>query len=93
MYAQLNTKVRLFLGDLIVIFENIGQNSRVFYEANKYSIHAEKDALMKVKNKNILYKCNIYIGKIKNNKLEMATPCDACKFMLMKYRVSKVCNY
>jgi hypothetical protein len=48
---------------------------------------------MKVKNKNILYKCNIYIGKIKNNKLEMATPCDACKFMLMKYKVSKVCNY
>ena len=66
---------------------------RVFYEANKYSIHAEKDAIMKIKNKNILNKCNIYIGKIKNNKLELATPCNVCKNLLFKYNISKVCNF
>ena len=66
--------------------------NRVFYETNKYSVHAEKSAIMKIKNKNILSECNIYIGKIINNKLELATPCDACKKLLLKYKIDKVGN-
>lgn len=66
--------------------------SVVFYETNKYSIHAEKDAIMKIKNKNILPKCNIYVGKIKNNKLEFAMPCEVCKNLLNKYNIKKICK-
>jgi uncharacterized LabA/DUF88 family protein len=36
------------------------------YETNKYSIHAEKDAIQKIKDKSILRDCKIYIIRIKN---------------------------
>jgi cytidine deaminase len=62
----------------------------VFYEPYKFSTHAEKDAIMKIKNKNILKKCKIYIIKIKNNKIENAIPCSMCCNLLKKYGIKKV---
>lgn len=64
--------------------------SRVFYEAYKYSVHAEKDAIMKIKDKNILKKCKIYIIKIKNNEIENAIPCPMCCNLLKKYGIKKI---
>lgn len=63
---------------------------RVFYEAYKYSQHAEKDAIQKVRNKNILKKCKIYIIKVKNDEIEQAVPCPMCCNLLKKYKVEKI---
>jgi deoxycytidylate deaminase len=60
------------------------------YETNKYSIHAEKDAIMKVKDKNILKYCKIYIVKIKNGQLEQGIPCPMCYNLLKKYNINKI---
>lgn len=65
---------------------------RVFYELNKYSIHAENDAIRKIKNKNILKDCKIYIGKINGGVIIQAIPCDMCNKLLKKYGVKKICN-
>ena len=65
----------------------------VFYEANKFSTHAEKDAIRKIKNKNILKECEIYIIKIKNNQLEHAIPCPMCCDLLKKYKITKIKNF
>jgi cytidine deaminase len=45
---------------------------------------------MKIKDKNILKKCKIYIIKIKNNQIENATPCQMCNDLLKKYEVKKI---
>lgn len=60
------------------------------YECNKFSIHAEKDAIRKVKDKNILQYCKIYIVKIKNGKLEQGIPCPMCYNLLKKYNINKI---
>jgi len=60
------------------------------YEANKYSCHAERDAIMKIKNKNILKSCKVYIGRIKNGMLESAVPCNMCSKLLDKYGVKQI---
>jgi len=60
------------------------------YETNRYSIHAEKDAIMKIKDKNILQYCKIYIVTIKNNKLEKGYPCPMCYNLLKKYNMNKI---
>lgn len=64
--------------------------SRVFYEQNKYSTHAEKNALFQIKDKNILRMCKIYIIKIRNNEITQSIPCDACAKLLKKYGVKKI---
>ena len=65
---------------------------RVFYELNKYSIHAENEAIRKIKNKNILKECKIYIGKINGGEITQGFPCDMCNKLLKKYGVKKMCN-
>jgi deoxycytidylate deaminase len=59
------------------------------YIINKYTIHAEKDAIMKIKNKSILSKCKIYIGKIVNNKINHCMSCQMCSNLLQKYKCYK----
>ncbi len=71
------------------------EESSVFYEPNKYSTHAEKDAIQKVKNKNILKDCKIYIIKLKytddgTEEIKQAIPCDMCTKLLKKYGVTKI---
>jgi cytidine deaminase len=63
---------------------------RVFYESSKYSQHAEKDAIQKIRNKNILKICKIYIIKVTNNEIEQAMPCSMCCDLLKKYKVEKI---
>ena len=75
-------------------FKSFSQkNNESNYECNKHSIHAEKDAIMKIKNKNILQYCKIYIYKIKNNnELELGIPCPMCYNLLKKYNITKLCE-
>ena len=60
------------------------------YESNKHSIHAEKAAIRKVRNKNILTKCKIYIIKLRNTEIEPGIPCPMCYKLLEKYKINKI---
>lgn len=80
----------MYLLDTIVALSTVVKTISVFYEPNKYSCHAERDAIIKVGNKHILKDCKIYIGRIKYGKLENATPCQMCSNLLKKYGVKKV---
>lgn len=56
------------------------------YEPNKHSIHAERDAIMKVKNKAILNKCRIIIYKLTHSGVvKECGPCEMCFKLLNKY--------
>jgi cytidine deaminase len=61
----------------------------VFYEPFKYSTHAEKDAIRKVKNKSLLKYCKIHIIKIKGDQITNATPCEMCCNLLKKYNLNQ----
>lgn len=63
----------------------------VFYELNKYSVHAEKNAIKKVKD--IKKISCILIVKIVNGTLVQAYPCDMCKKLLLKKKLDKMLNY
>ena len=65
-------------------------SNSIIYECNKHSIHAEKDAIMKIKNKTILKNCKIYIIKIKDNYIEKGIPCPMCYNLLHKYNIYKI---
>ena len=72
---------------IIIIREIVAIINIVFYEANKYSTHAEKSALQQVRNKSILKYCKAYIIKIKNNEIVQANPCEMCCKLLKKYGI------
>jgi len=62
------------------------------YEANKHSIHAERNAIRQVKDKHILKYCRIYIIKMKNNEIENGLPCKMCNDLLKKYNITRICD-
>lgn len=64
----------------------------VFYEPYKHSIHAEKSAIMSVKNKKLLPSSKIIIVRLNDGKIVQAKPCEMCQNLLSKYKVSKVCT-
>ena len=77
----------------ITVLAHIQHNPNgVFYEAYKYGIHAERNAIMSVKNKNLLPSSKIVIVRLKDGKIVQAKPCEMCKNLLSKYKVSKVCT-
>lgn len=65
-------------------------NGKREYKPNKYSVHAERNAIMSVKNKHILPKCKILIIKIKQNEISPATPCSVCQELLDKYKLKAI---
>jgi len=68
----------------------VRQQSIVFYEPYKYSTHAEKNAIISVKNKTLLKYCKIYIIKLSSDNIEIGIPCHKCEKLLLKYR-AKIC--
>jgi cytidine deaminase len=66
----------------------------VFYEPNKYSIHAEVACINSVSQENRKYisKATMYIIKLdRHNKIkESCLPCENCKKYIMKYEVAKI---
>lgn len=75
----------------IVLLVIIVIRAGVPYEIYKYSCHAEKDAFLKMKKKNVILKhAKIYIGRIIDGKLCTAEPCHMCSKLFTKYGVKKV---
>ncbi len=70
------------------------KNALEKYEPNKHSVHAERDAIMKVKNKTILNKCRIIIYKMTHSGvIKECGPCEMCFKLLNKYSLKqKFCN-
>jgi cytidine deaminase len=90
MLVSLFIVIRLFLLDIIVTSPSFTYQGVVFYVPNKYSIHAEKDAITKIKDKTILPDCKIYIGKIINNEIHPCGPCEMCSQLIQKYDGNKI---
>lgn len=90
----------------VIVYKNevisCGYNYRI--DMNHYSIHAELDAIHKVKNKNkILPKCVLYVVRIDNNHcnkidcsnniqstLKSSKPCKNCEDEIKKYNIKMV---
>ncbi len=71
----------------IVIRNSVIVAVSVFYEPYKYGTHAEKNAIMNVKNKKILHKCKMIIVKIYNGNIITCDPCPMCKKLMDKYKI------
>ena len=66
------------------------KNSGCCYEPNKHSVHAERHAIMNVKNKTILRKCSIIIFKITySGVIKECQPCQMCQKLLDKYQLKQ----
>ena len=62
-----------------------------FYEAKKYSIHAEQDCINKCRNKNILKYCTLVLIKFgTNQQIRSCQPCQMCSHIIRKYGVRKI---
>lgn len=61
------------------------------YINNKYSIHAEKDAIRKIKDTTILNKSVIYVIRISNSNDDISIvegiPCHHCNKLINKYKI------
>jgi cytidine deaminase len=64
----------------------------VFYEAYKHSIHAERQAIMSVRNKKLLPKSKIVIVRLNNGIIVQAKPCEICQQLLNKYKLNNICT-
>lgn len=94
MHVSLYIAIKLFQQDLIIIKQITAfQIETAFYKLNKYSVHAENDAIRKIKNKHILKECKIFIGKIVNNEISRCLPCDMCNKLLRKFGAVKIMKY
>jgi deoxycytidylate deaminase len=73
-----------------------GFNHKHEHMCHKYSIHAEVDALLKVKAKkrHILQDAEMYVVRIGNTKLQCplkySRPCCDCQKVIQKYGIKKV---
>ncbi len=66
------------------------KNAGCCYEPNKHSVHAERHAIMNVKNKAILRECSIVIFKITYSGIvKECRPCEMCKKLLNKYQLKQ----
>lgn len=61
----------------------------VFYETNRYSIHAEVACLISCKYKNLIPKSIMYIVKIHEGEPKIWTPCSSCLKFIQKYKVKR----
>lgn len=71
-----------------------GYNRNTTIMCHTFSIHAEVDALMKLKkkvNKSILPKCVMYIVRIgPTHEFKYSKPCENCKKAILKYGIKNV---
>jgi cytidine deaminase len=65
--------------------------SSVFYVPNRFSVHAERNAIMSVRNKSILKYCKIIIFRLdKSGNILPAEPCEMCSKLLQKYKITRI---
>ena len=89
-------------GAVIVLHNEIiatGYNYRQYYRCHGFSVHAEVDALTKVKNrKNMLSEAEMYVVRISRFNptcpnefcIKMSKPCRECSKAIMKYGIRRV---
>ncbi len=90
MVVLLFIVTKLFQLVITVINPSFTYPGAVFYVPNKYTIHAEKDAIRKIKDKTILPECKIYIGKIIDNEMKPCGPCAMCSELIQKFNCNKI---
>lgn len=78
--------------DIIILIHIRHKLISVFYEAYKYSIHAEKKAIMSVRNKKLLSESKIVIIRLNNGNIVEAKPCKMCNDLLIKYKLTNICT-
>lgn len=84
-------EIKLFQLVIIIVQKYLLVIIVVFYEPNKYTVHAEQDCISKVKNKTILKKATLYIVKIdKLGNFIDCYPCHMCSRIIDKYKVKKI---
>ena len=74
------------------LISNSSNDSQYLYEIYKHSIHAERNAIMNVKDKNMLSSSKIVIVRLNDGNIVPAKPCEMCKRLLNKYKLGKVCT-
>ena len=82
----------------VIVYRNTVLSSGYNYYinfANKYSVHAELDAIHKVKNKyKVLPHCELYVVRISNlsnnTELKCSKPCEMCSNIIKKYNIKEV---
>ncbi len=72
------------------LISNSSNVSQQIYETYKHSIHAEKNAIMNVKDKTILSSSKIIIIRLHDGNIVQAKPCEMCKNLLDKYKLCKI---
>lgn len=72
------------------LISNSSNVSQCIYETYKHSIHAEKNAIMNVKDKTKLSSSKIVIIRLSDGNIVQAKPCDMCKNLLDKYKLCKI---
>ena len=63
----------------------------VFYEPNKYTIHAEKSCIINCTRKNKLKHCRMIVVKIIYGKPCISTCCNQCTQLINKYNIKIKC--
>lgn len=71
---------------------NSSNVTQYLYETYKYSIHAERNAIMNVKDKTILQSSKIIIVRLLDGNIVQAKPCEMCKNLLDKYKLCRICT-
>ena len=66
---------------------NLKKQNYVFYEKNKYSIHAEFAAINNCKNKKILKECIMYVVRVGGDHCHC---CEMCQKFIIKNKIRKV---
>ena len=72
------------------LISNSSNVSQQIYETYKHSIHAERNAIMNVKDKTILSSSKIIIIRLHDGNIVQAKPCEMCKNLLDKYKLYKI---
>lgn len=72
-----------------------GYNHVTTYLCHVYSIHAEADAISKIKHdKKLLSKCDLYVARIgkdsMGNPLKLSKPCESCEQLIHRSGIRKV---
>ena len=72
------------------LISNSSNVSQQIYETYKHSIHAERNAIMNVKDKTILSSSKIIIVRLLDGNIVQAKPCEMCKNLLDKHKLCKI---
>ena len=70
-----------------IIYQNI-INSKMIYESNKYSSHAEQNCIANCKDKYLISNCNMLLLRISDS--NDVRPCNICQHIINKYNVKKL---